>query len=87
MQDKLGVEAGDSVSNESTNQATSSSKGPGLPEFPSKGINKKIAAISTLAAIGLFLSSRLDLGVSLKDLAAAALPYEEVWPFLCLALC
>lgn len=33
---------------------------------------------STLAALGLFLFTRLDFGVSLKDLSAAALPYEEV---------
>ncbi|XP_028768344.1 thioredoxin-like protein HCF164, chloroplastic [Neltuma alba] len=49
----------------------------GLPEFPSKDINKKIAAVSALAAVGLFLSTRLDFGVSLKDLSAVALPYEE----------
>lgn len=52
----------------------------GLPEFPSKSLNKQIAVISTLAAVGLFLSTRLDFGVSLKDLTAAALPYEEVCP-------
>lgn len=34
--------------------------------------------VSTLSALALFLSARLDFGVSLKDLAAAALPYEEV---------
>ncbi|PON74497.1 Thioredoxin [Parasponia andersonii] len=74
--DKLPVEL-DSVSNESTRQATSSSQGSNFPEFPSKGINKQIAVVSTLAAVGLFLSARLDFGVSLKDLAAAALPYDE----------
>ncbi|KAF5463892.1 hypothetical protein F2P56_014019 [Juglans regia] len=58
-------------------QATSSSVENGPPEFPNKGINKQIAVVSTLAALGLFLSARLDFGVSLKDLSAAALPYEE----------
>lgn len=36
---------------------------------------------STLAALGLFLFARLDFGVSLKDLSAAALPYEQVCLF------
>ncbi|XP_050205220.1 thioredoxin-like protein HCF164, chloroplastic isoform X2 [Mercurialis annua] len=49
----------------------------GLPEFPNKSVNKRIAAVSLVAAVGLFLSARLDFGVSLKDLTAAALPYEE----------
>ncbi|KAF5736096.1 Thioredoxin-like protein [Tripterygium wilfordii] len=57
--------------------STSSSVDSGLPEFPNKSLNKQIAVISTLAAVGLFLSTRLDFGVSLKDLSAAALPYEE----------
>ncbi|XP_054808797.1 thioredoxin-like protein HCF164, chloroplastic [Prosopis cineraria] len=64
--------------NDQTNKVSGSPiSSPGLPEFPSKDINKKIAAVSTLAALGLFLSSRLDFGVSLKDLSAVALPYEE----------
>ncbi|GLT36096.1 hypothetical protein SLA2020_104990 [Shorea laevis] len=37
----------------------------------------KIAIVSTLAAVGLFLSARLDFGISLQDLSAAAMPYEE----------
>lgn len=77
VQDKLPSYPG-SVGNESASQETSSSQGPGFPEFPSKSLNKQIAVVSTLAAVGLFLSSRLDFGVSLKDLAAVALPYEEV---------
>lgn len=69
---------------EPTSKAEESSRSPqdsppGLPEFPSKDINTKIAAVSTLAALGLFLSTRLDFGVSLKDLSAVALPYEEVY--------
>lgn len=52
--------------------------GAGFLEYPDKNFNKQIAVVSTLAAVGLFLSGRLEFGVSLKDLSAAALPYEEV---------
>lgn len=62
-------------------QFTTSSVGGGFSEFPNKNINRRIAAGCTLAAVGLFLSSRLDLGVSLKDLSAAAVSYEEVLLF------
>ncbi|XP_022776446.1 thioredoxin-like protein HCF164, chloroplastic [Durio zibethinus] len=58
-------------------QAATSSVGGGFSEFPNKNINRRIAVGSTLAAVGLFLSSRLDFGVSLKDLSATAVPYEE----------
>ncbi|KAA3483075.1 thioredoxin-like protein HCF164, chloroplastic [Gossypium australe] len=61
----------------STSEATTSSVGGGFREFPNKNINRRIAIGSTLAAVGLFMSSRLDFGVSLKDLSAAAVPYEE----------
>ncbi|KAE9607770.1 hypothetical protein Lal_00013446 [Lupinus albus] len=47
------------------------------PEIPSKDINRKVAIFSTLSALGLFLFTRLDFGVSLKDLTAIALPYEQ----------
>ncbi|RWW90873.1 hypothetical protein BHE74_00000211, partial [Ensete ventricosum] len=47
-------------------------------ELPNKDINRRVALASTLAAVGLFISARLDFGVSLKDLSAAAIPYEEV---------
>lgn len=76
------------VDGSSNSQATRASVDNGPPEFPNKNINKQIAVVSTLAALGLFLSARLDLGVSLKDLTAAALPYEEVlsvkfvWSFI-----
>ncbi|KAL6338552.1 hypothetical protein AAG906_020661 [Vitis piasezkii] len=60
-----------------TDSSTTFLPDPGLPEFPSKDINRRIAVVSSLAAVGLFLSKRLDFGVSLKDLSAAALPYEE----------
>ncbi|XP_059641916.1 thioredoxin-like protein HCF164, chloroplastic isoform X2 [Cornus florida] len=63
--------------NGKTMQPTDSSSDTGFPEYPNKNFNKQIAVVSTLAAVGLFLSGRLDLGVSLKDLSAAALPYEE----------
>ncbi|KAK9129983.1 hypothetical protein Sjap_010470 [Stephania japonica] len=48
-----------------------------FPEFPTKDINRRVALGSSVAAVGLFLSSRLDFGVSLKDLSAAAMPYEQ----------
>lgn len=66
-----------SSANDDTKQAVDSSINDGSPEYPSKNFNKQIAVVSTLAAVGLFLSTRLDLGVSLKDLSAMALPYEE----------
>ncbi|XP_042482152.1 thioredoxin-like protein HCF164, chloroplastic [Macadamia integrifolia] len=67
----------DSVKNNDS-QAASSSQSAGFSEFPNKNINRQIALASTIVAVGLFLSTRLDFGnVSLKDLSAAAIPYEE----------
>jgi hypothetical protein len=66
------------VSDDTKREDTGASQDSGLPEFPNKDVNKRIAVVSLLAAAGLFLSSRLDFGVSLKDLSVAALPYEEV---------
>ncbi|TKY70519.1 glycerol ether metabolic process [Spatholobus suberectus] len=68
--EKLVVEP--STVNGQTSKTTSS-----LPQLPTKDVNNKIAVVSTLAALGLFLSTRLDFGVSLKDLSAIAMPYEE----------
>ncbi|KAK4393370.1 Thioredoxin-like protein, chloroplastic [Sesamum angolense] len=56
---------------------TTSAPSVQFPEYPDKRFNKQIAVVCILASVGLLLSSRLDFGVSLKDLAAAALPYEE----------
>ena len=67
-------------SDEMSGPATSSSTDAGIPQFPNKDTNRQVAVVSTLAALALFLSGRLDLGVSLKDLTVAALPYEEVRP-------
>ncbi|KAE8787866.1 disulfide interchange txlA-like protein [Hordeum vulgare] len=54
------------------------------PPAPDKGLNRRIVVLTTLAAVGLFGFQRLQLGgFSLKDLAANAVPYEEVsasWP-------
>ncbi|XP_058081092.1 thioredoxin-like protein HCF164, chloroplastic [Magnolia sinica] len=58
-------------------QTTTSTQNVELVKFPNKSINRRIAVASAGAAVGLFLSSRLEFGVSLKDLSAAALPYEE----------
>ncbi|GAB2228384.1 hypothetical protein Droror1_Dr00010220 [Drosera rotundifolia] len=59
------------------NQTSTSSTEFVLPKFPNKDLNRRIAALSTIAALGLFFSTRLDLGISLQDLSTAALPYEE----------
>lgn len=67
-----------SESDSITDQSTSPSTNVELPDLPNKSFNRQIALVSALAAVGLFLSGRLDFGVSLKDLTAAALPYEEV---------
>ncbi|PWA39006.1 thioredoxin-like protein [Artemisia annua] len=67
-----------------TDEVTSSPSGGGLPELSNKSLNRRIAIVSVLGAMGLFLSGRVDFGVSLKDLSAATLPYEEVG-FLSLA--
>lgn len=49
------------------------------PEYPTKDFNRRVALVSVLAALGLFSSQRVDFGIpSLKDITAAALPYEEV---------
>ncbi|XP_022735642.1 thioredoxin-like protein HCF164, chloroplastic [Durio zibethinus] len=61
----------------STSQATTSSVRGGFSEFPNKNISRRIALGPTLAAASLFLLSRIDFGVSLKDLSAVAVPYEE----------
>ncbi|KAI9166107.1 hypothetical protein LWI28_026325 [Acer negundo] len=66
----------DLVSN-STNQSTSPSPDSGSIQFPNREFSKRVALFSTLGAVGFFIFTRLDLGVSLKDLSAAALPYEE----------
>ncbi|CAI0430786.1 unnamed protein product, partial [Linum tenue] len=65
----------DSAAGETT---SSSSDSAGLPEFPTRNLNRRIAVGSGLFGVGLFVSGRLDFGVSLKDLSAAALPYEVV---------
>lgn len=59
------------------NQLINSSSDTALPELPDKVLNRRVAVISTVGAVALFLSSRLDFGVSLGDLAAAALPYDQ----------
>lgn len=58
--------------------ADSSSSSSGFPESPNKDINRRVAAVTVIAALSLFVSTRLDFGISLKDLTASALPYEEV---------
>lgn len=65
------------IKDNNSNQATNSSQNVEPAEFPNKNINRRIAVASTVGAVGLFLSTRLDFGVSLKDLSAAAIPYEK----------
>lgn len=66
----------DSV-NDNPSQVTTTSASASLPELPNKDVNRRVALFSTIGALGLFLSTRLDFGVSLKDLTALALPFEE----------
>uniref|UniRef100_A0A1D1YIJ9 Thioredoxin-like protein HCF164, chloroplastic n=1 Tax=Anthurium amnicola TaxID=1678845 RepID=A0A1D1YIJ9_9ARAE len=61
----------------SASQATTVSQNVEFQGFPNKDINRRIAVGSILAAVGLFLSTKLEFGVSLKDLATNAIPYEE----------
>lgn len=73
---------GDDKNSSSESASTSSTRdttGFEFPQYPNKTFNKGIAFVSVIAAVGLFLSGRLDLGVSLKDLSAVALPYEQVY--------
>ncbi|KAG0547440.1 hypothetical protein BDA96_01G080400 [Sorghum bicolor] len=57
---------------------TSTPEDPGLPALPNKDLNRRVALLSTLGAVALFASQRLNLSeASLKDLAANAVPYEE----------
>ncbi|XP_020217396.1 thioredoxin-like protein HCF164, chloroplastic [Cajanus cajan] len=65
------------VESNPVNGQTNKTTATPLPQLPTKDVNNKIAVVSTLAALGLFLSTRLDFGVSLKDLSAIAMPYEE----------
>ncbi|PNY15730.1 thioredoxin-like protein HCF164 chloroplastic-like protein [Trifolium pratense] len=64
---------------ETSKETTSSSvdHSTALPQLPNKDVSRKVAIASTLAALGLFVFTRLDFGVSLKDLSAVALPYEQ----------
>lgn len=86
MQKNLIVEAGADDTTTDNNikkpsEVTTSPSDDGVPLLPNKSLNRRIALVSVLGAVGLFLSGRLDFGVSLKDLSAAALPYEEVTLF------
>lgn len=83
MQEKRLVEPESETSGSTTTTTEeTSSNGSGFTLYPDKTFNRRIALGSALGALGLFLSKRLDFGVSLKDLSAAALPYEEVFIYL-----
>ncbi|XP_022679031.1 thioredoxin-like protein HCF164, chloroplastic isoform X1 [Setaria italica] len=65
-------------STEEEAQTTSTTQDAGLPALPNKDLNRRVALLSTLGAVALFASQRLNLSeASLKDLAANAVPYEE----------
>ncbi|CAH2076341.1 unnamed protein product [Thlaspi arvense] len=82
-QEKLVVDNGSAGENSAASKevepspTASSSSSSGFPESPNGDINRRVAAASVIAALALFLSTRLDFGISLKDLTASALPYEE----------
>ncbi|KAH0940549.1 hypothetical protein HID58_000186 [Brassica napus] len=67
------------VDDSSTSETSPASKeaSSGFPESPNRDVNRRVAVASVVAALALFLSTRLDFGISLKDLTASALPYEE----------
>ncbi|PWZ23082.1 Thioredoxin-like protein HCF164, chloroplastic [Zea mays] len=57
---------------------TSTPEDAGLPALPNKDLNRRVALLSTLGAVALFASQRLNLSeASLKDLASNSVPYEE----------
>ncbi|EOA17278.1 hypothetical protein CARUB_v10005573mg [Capsella rubella] len=74
-QEKLVVDNGENSA--APKEVESSSSSSGFPETPNKDINRRVAAVTVIAALSLFVSTRLDFGISLKDLTASALPYEE----------
>ncbi|KAL9225000.1 hypothetical protein vseg_000973 [Gypsophila vaccaria] len=71
------VPAEHTVIDDKQGQDAASATGPSFPDLPNKEVNKRIAVLSIVAAVGLFASGRLDFGISLRDLTAVALPYEE----------
>ncbi|XP_031116381.1 thioredoxin-like protein HCF164, chloroplastic isoform X1 [Ipomoea triloba] len=75
-QEALSVEPGSS-NGVADSEVLVSSNDSGFLEYPDKSFNRRIALFSIVGAVGLFLSHRLEFGVSLKDLSAAAMPYEK----------
>ncbi|KAF2543146.1 hypothetical protein F2Q68_00028712 [Brassica cretica] len=73
-QEKLVVDNG---STSETSSPATKETSSGFPESPNRDVNRRVAVASVVAALALFLSTRLDFGISLKDLTASALPYEE----------
>ncbi|XP_078436757.1 thioredoxin superfamily protein [Wolffia australiana] len=74
--DSAAAAKNEEVSIDSASDTVAPANKPQLPELPNKNFNRVVALVSTVAAFSLFFSSRLDFGVSLKDLAANAVPYE-----------
>ncbi|KAL8130600.1 hypothetical protein V2J09_019755 [Rumex salicifolius] len=65
------------VTNEAADPVSASSNNGSLPELPNKDFNRRVALFSSIGAVGFFVTTRLDFGVSLKDLSASAITYEE----------
>ncbi|KAL1809859.1 hypothetical protein ACET3Z_026849 [Daucus carota] len=76
-QDELAVEVSEDKDDKNSSNESASTSGFEFPQYPTKTFNTGLAFVSVVAAVGLFLSGRLDLGVSLKDISAVALPYEQ----------
>ncbi|XP_068654406.1 thioredoxin-like protein HCF164, chloroplastic [Aristolochia californica] len=74
-QEELQVEPGTSTENHGP--VTAASTNVEVAAMPNKSSSRRIAVASTAAAVGLFLSTRLEFGVSLGDLTANAVPYEQ----------
>lgn len=74
--EELSVEPG-SNNGVANSEVSVSSNDAGFLEYPDKNFNRRIALFSVFGAVGLFLSRRLEFNVSLKDLSAAAITYEE----------
>lgn len=72
------ADLGDEKAQPSSSSSSTPQEAPAGPPVPDKDLNRRVALLSTLGAVGLFASQRFKTGgFSLKDLAANAVPYEE----------
>ncbi|CAH9083616.1 unnamed protein product [Cuscuta europaea] len=75
--EKVQVDPGSSNGVASSEVSVSSNDRGRFLDYADTNFNRRIALVSAVGAVVLFLSQRLDFGVSLKDLSAAALPLEK----------